>query len=194
MTWKQFFIGCALAAGTVAATTGVSAAASVPNGTAPTAPTAPTATSNTKCADERDGAWPWWVQGRPDSFEAGATGGVYMWHDGDGWHIRVTHANDDKTTFTGRLQTSGEFVGVHPIALEHNDLVHVGSGGHVVTFKFENYGHIDGFDFHTSCAPSIFVSLARGTHRLPTDRIFIGDHEVHPAADPFRIHRTDVAG
>ena len=191
MTWKKFFIGCAVAAGTVAATTGVSAVANAASGPASAAPTA---TTNTKCDDERDGAWPWWTQGKPDSFEAGATGGVYMWHDGDGWHVRVTHANDDKTTFTGRLQTSGAFVGVKPIALEHNDVVSVGSGGHVVTFKFENYGHIDGFDFHTSCAPAISVSLTRGGHRLPTDRIFIGDHQIHPAGNPFRIHRTDVAG
>ena len=188
MIWKKFTVGCVLAAGALAATAGVSAAANAP--TSPTS-TGPTANTNTRCDDERDGAWPSWVQGKPDSFEAGATGGVYMWHDGDGWHLRVTHANDDKTTFTGKLQTVGTFVGVKAIALERNDMVHVGTGGHVITFKFENYGHIDGFDFHTSCAPSITVSLARGVHRVATDRIFIGDHKAHPAGNPFRIRRTD---
>ena len=187
MNWKRFIIGGAVAAGVLAATAGVSAAATAPTTATPPAPAPST---NPRCDDERDGTWPLWVQGKPDSFEAGATGGVYMWHDRDGWHVRVTHATDDKTTFTGTLQTVGTFVGVKPIALEQNDALQVGSSGHAVTFKFENYGHIDGFDFHTSCAPSIAVSLARGGHRLPADRIFIGDHKAHPASDPFRIRRT----
>src|SRR5262249_21104337 len=29
-------------------------------------------------------------EGRPDGFDAGDAGAVYVWHDGDGWHIRAT--------------------------------------------------------------------------------------------------------
>lgn len=187
MSWKNFIVGSALAVGVIAASAGVSAAATAPS---PAPPQVPAPSTAPKCDDERDGAWPLWVQGKPDSLDAGATGGVYMWHDRDGWHGRVTHATDDKTTFTGRLQSVGTFVGVKAISLEQNDTLQVGTGGHVVNFKFENYGHIDGFDFRTSCAPSIAVTLSRGAHRLPTDRVFIGDHKAHPAGNPFRIRRT----
>jgi len=187
MNWKNFIVGSALAVGVIAASAGVSAAATAPS---PAPPQVPAPSTAPKCDDVRDGAWPLWVQGKPDSLDAGATGGVYMWHDRDGWHVRVTHATDDKTTFTGRLQSVGTFVGVKAISLEQNDTLQVGTGGHVVNFKFENYGHIDGFDFRTSCAPSIAVTLSRGEHRLPTDRVFIGDHKAHPAGNPFRIRRT----
>ena len=143
------------------------------------------------CLKVHDDSWPGWTQGRPDRFDAGDTGGVYMWHDNDGWHLRVSHATDDKSVFSGRIATSGHLVGVRGVALERNDNFKVGPNGHLVTFRFQNYGHVDGLDFHTTCAPSITFSYSRAGHTLPSERVFVGDHKANPATDPFRITRTE---
>jgi hypothetical protein len=183
MNWKQIVATAGLFAGTVGI--GGSALAASPMATS----SAPTS-ADKDCLIVHDDAWPAWTQGRPDGFAAGATGGVYLWHDGTGWHLRVTHATDDKSTFAGQIVTTGHLVDVQAIALEKNDALHVGPGGHSVTFRFENYGHIYGFDFRSRCAPSISFGFTRAGHRLPADRIFVGDHTTHPPTDPFRIVRT----
>ena len=137
-----------------------------------------------------DDAWPDDVQGRPGRFDAGDLGGVYAWHDHDGWHLRVTHHNDDRAVFTGTIVTRGRLVNVTGVALEPGDTVKIGPNGHELRFSFQNYGHIDGVDFHTERAPALGVSVQRGDNELPADRVFLGDHESHPARDPFRIART----
>jgi len=185
MNWKKIAAVAALSAGVLGV--GGSAFAAAPSSA--TVPAAPTSTDR-NCLGVHDDAWPAWTQGRPDGFSAGDTGGVYMWHDAYGWHIRVTHATGDESTFSGRIVTTGHLVDVHAIALEKNDALTVSAGGHAVAFRFENYGHIDGLDFHTRCAPSIVFSYTRAGHRLPADRVFVGDHKVNPATDPFRITRT----
>ena len=186
MNWKKIAAVAALSVATLGI--GGSALALAPSSSA--AVPAPSTGTERTCLIVHDDAWPAWTQGRPDGFSAGDTGGVYMWHDNDGWHIRVTHATDDKSTFSGRITTTGHMVDVHAIALEKNDSLLVGPDGHTITFRFENYGHIDGLDFHTKCAPSIVFSYTRAGHRLPADRVFVGDHKVNPATDPFRIVRT----
>ena len=67
----------------------------------------------------------------------------------------------------------------------------LGPNSHLVTFRFQNYGHVDGLDFHTTCAPSITFSYSRAGHTLPSERVFVGDHKMNPATDPFRITRTE---
>ena len=187
MKWTKIAAIAGLCAGILGAAGGTVAA----SGTTSPATSASSTSPDRDCRIVHDDAWPAWTQGRPDGFSAGDTGGVYLWHDGSGWHLRVTHATDDKSTFSGRLATTGHLVDVHAIALEKNDVLQVGAEGHTVAFRFENYGHIDGFDFHSRCAPSIVFSFTRAGHRLPTDRIFVGDHKAHPATNPFRITRTD---
>jgi hypothetical protein len=143
------------------------------------------------CLDAaHDDSWSAWVQGRPDAFDAGDLGGTYVWHDVDGWHVRVTHATDDKGVISGKIVTSGKFVDVTGVQLEKNDKFSVGKNGHTITFRFVNYGHIDGLDFRTQCAPSVTFGFARGSHRLTDDRIFVGDHKAHPQSDPFMVRRS----
>jgi hypothetical protein len=168
---------------------GMSYAASSPTST-PASDTAGSEPATNGCLPPgHDDAWPAWVQGRPDGFEAGDIGGVYLWHDGDGWHLRVTHANNDQAVFAGVIRTPGRLVDVHPIALEQADQLTVGPDQHTMTFRFSNYGHIDGIDFHTRCAPVIRFAFDRGGHLLPADRVFVGDDKNHPG-NPFRVART----
>lgn len=182
MKWKYIATVAAFSAGTIMV--GANAFA------APTAAPTRSTGADKNCLNFHDDSWAPYTQGQPDKFDPGDTGGVYMWHDTNGWHLRVTHATDDKSVFSGRIATTGHLVDVHAVSLEKTDSLHVGADGHTITFRFENYGRLDGFDFHTQCAPSITLSFARAGHRLPADRVFIGDHKTNPAHVPFRIIRT----
>ena len=123
-------------------------------------------------------------------FDAGDNGGVYLWHDGDGWHLRVTHKTDDRLYVTGTLRTGGVFAAVTGVALERNDHFTVGPDGHTITFRFNNSGHIDGLNFRTHCASALEMGFQADDHRLPANRIVIGHNDQHPDNNPFRIVRT----
>ena len=71
-----------------------------------------TAATPTKCSVITDDHWPTVVQGRPSGINPLTTAATYMWHDGGGWHIRVTHHNTNLRTFSGQLSTSGTFANV----------------------------------------------------------------------------------
>jgi hypothetical protein len=142
------------------------------------------------CAANHDDEWPDWVNGVPAGFEAGANGGVYIWHDGDGWHVRVTHKTDDRLSVSGILHTSGVFFDVDGVATERGDRVEVSPDHHTITFQFNNFGHIDGLDFRTYCAPAIGMGFNADGHWMPANRVVIGHGDHHPDSNPFRIVRT----
>lgn len=142
-----------------------------------------------QCRGARDDEWPDWVNGKPAGFDAGDNGGVYVWHDGAGWHLRVTHKTDDQKVFAGEVRTRGELVDVQGVALEKGDRLEVTHDRHELRFRFRNYGHIDGLDFRTVCAPALAMRFAADGHRLPADRVVIGHEDRHPDHDPFRIQR-----
>ena len=109
-----------------------------------------------------------------------------MWHDGDGWHIRATHRTTNKRTFAGQLSTGGTFAKVHAVHLEKSDSLQVSNGGHNITFLFKNYGHIDGVDFRTHCAPSISFAFQSDGKPAPAEqdrdrsrRCASGERSVH---------------
>ena len=142
------------------------------------------------CSVQADDNWPSWVAGRPAGINPFTTAHVYMWHDGDGWHVRATHRTTNKRTFGGQLSTGGTFAKVHAVHLEKSDKLQVSNGGHNITFLFKNYGHIDGVDFRTHCAPSISFALQSDGQPAPASKIVIGHGGVHPARDPFTISRS----
>ncbi|HUI47223.1 MAG TPA: hypothetical protein VL119_00905 [Acidimicrobiia bacterium] len=131
------------------------------------------------------GPWPASANGRP-----ARDPGVRVWHDGTGWHVRVTHDTMHDRVFSGELVTTGDFIAVHAVRLEKNDRLLVGPMHHGLVFRFNNYGGVDGFDFATYCAPSIEFGFVSDGHVVPTSRISIGAAASHPAHDPFRISRT----
>ncbi len=145
--------------------------------------------STPSCQRQTDDPWPAYTQGRPAGINPDTARGLYMWHD-SGWHIRVTHHVDSLRTFSGELVTKGAFVEVHPVHLEKSDTFSVSKDRHVITFYFKNYGHIDGLDFRTHCAPSIQFSFQTDGHTLAPNKIIIGHDKVHPASDPFSVTRS----
>ncbi len=143
----------------------------------------------TSCSIQPDDNWPGWVQGRPSGINPLTTAHIYMWHDGDGWHIRATHHNTNLRSFSGQLSTSGKFAKVHAVHLEKSDQFSVASDGHTISFVFKNYGYIDGVDFRTHCAPSISFAFQSDGKTAPASKIIVGKNSAHPRNDPFTINR-----
>ena len=184
MRWKP-----AIGSGVLGVMLAVGIVGSLPAGATATRKPSP-ATTAASCRLVRDDEWPDWVNGKPAGFDAGDNGGVYLWHDADGFHLRVTHKTDDKAFVAGSIHTSGALVDVSGVALEGGDQFAVGPDHHEVTFRFVNYGHIDGLDFHTRCAPALTMGFRADGHTLPIGRVVIGHLDGHPDTDPFTIARN----
>ncbi len=72
---------------------------------------------------------------------------------------------------------------------ERHDIIRLSPDHKTLTFRFVNYGGIDGVDFRADCAKTVTFSAAANGHELPTSRVFLGAHRVHPTSDPFTIER-----
>lgn len=156
---------------------------------------APAAGTTSPASCGADSHWPAYVQGRPDGFDA-HDNGVYLWHEAEGgWALRVSHpllpggAND--VTFTGRIASQGVIGHVQRVRDERGDRVAVSPNGHVLTFRFDNHGWVDGVDFTTTCTPALVVGLQADGARIEPRFIHLGDRKAHPGVDPFRIRRLD---
>jgi len=171
-------VGVLLGAGSLLGTAGAASA------------TVATKTRAASCLSASDDAWPSWTNGRPAHVDPKTAAGVYMWHDDTGWHLRVTHKTDSLRTFSGELVTAGRFIGVTSVRLEGNDWRSVSPDHHMITFRFENYGGIDGLNFRTHCAPSIAFTFVTDGNVLPANKVTIGRDGSNPASDPFSIARS----
>jgi hypothetical protein len=136
--------------------------------------------------------------GRPDSLDAGDAGAVYVWHDGDGWHVRTTDQRPVDHHYTGtiRLLPAAEsFVDVRPVRDEKDDRVFV-DGDNVLHYDFHTFASIDGADFHVTCADR----GRGGRERLAfhtefdghpiSDRVRIGDSKQSPRSADFAFARA----
>ncbi len=157
---------------------------------APTpAPTgAPTGASPAPASD--CDALPSRVQGAPTGVKAGARGGDYLWHDAKGWHLRVTHASNDKRIYTGVIHSTNAMT-KEPVALESTDSVTLSADRKTLTFRFANYGYIDGVDFTTDCSHALTFALRAGGSRIARGHVYLGAHKVHPAHVPFTVRRSE---
>lgn len=134
------------------------------------------------------GAWPARVQGAP-AVHAGSAAGDYLWHDATGWHLRVTHAGTLKVGFSGIIRANKPLT-VRGYRLEPGDTFTVSADRLSVSFRFANYGGLDGLDFTTACATRLGVSARMNGALLPVRRIWIGRTGQHPLQNPFAIVRA----
>ena len=182
-------VGVAAAAGGSAPRPTLTSAPAATTAAAPATSAAPAASPPAECRGD-DGSWPAFTNGRPAGFDAGDQAGVYLWHDQDGWHLRVTHLGDGRQVYTGTITTRGTF-DAERVADERNDIVRVGPEGHTLYFRFVNYGHIDGVDFTTHCAPALNVNLKGDGQELQTSEVRIGHDDTNPTSVPFVIQRAE---
>ena len=135
------------------------------------------------------GHWPARVQGVPVQWHAGARAGDYIWHDARGWHLRVTHVGSRLAVFTGRI-VSGAPMSVSGAQLEGRDRFALSADKKVLTYRFTNYGHVDGLDIRTECSPWISFGGALSGTKLPVWRIWVGRTGAHPLQNPFVVRRV----
>ena len=143
-----------------------------------------------RCAAIDATPWPAYANGRPAGIDPKTAAGTFMWHGKAGWQIRVTHVHDARRTFAGRLTTPGRFVDVKAVRLEGHDAVNVSADRRTLTFRFGNYGAVDGLSFRVACAPSIGFGFASDGHTMPASKVTIGHSAVNPATNPFEIPRA----
>jgi hypothetical protein len=147
--------------------------------------TTATATATTTC-DE--GRWPARVQGQPATFAAGARAGDYIWHDATGWHLRFTHPGTARVVFSGTVVSNAPLT-VKGYRLESGDSFSLSADHKTLTYRFTNYGRIDGLDVRTACASRLaFKGLMAGL-KLPVGRIWVGRAGNHPLQNPFVVLR-----
>jgi hypothetical protein len=129
------------------------------------------------------------VRNRPAGLAPGAAQGAYLWHDENGWHLRVTHPSNDLVTFSGAIDSSNHISEVGR-ALEGNDEVKLQKQRGRVLFELSNYGRIDGIDFRVGCSNSFTVSLKVNGQPIVNTQVFIGSDKVNPTSVPFRVERS----
>ena len=173
-------------AGVLAATAGVTALVAI----APAAyadGTTSTSGSTTTC-----GALPSWAEGRPANVHVRAAAADYLWHDANGWHLRVTHHTTHRMVFAGRI-TSSDTISYVRARDEKRDRTVRSADGKALSFRFTNYGGIDGVDFTDACAATTTFAFTVDGHWTPLSRIVVGAQSTHPASNPFTISRQDSA-
>ena len=134
------------------------------------------------------GPWPASVQGVPATYHSGARAGDYIWHSSTGWHIRVTHVSSAKFVFSGKIVANAPMA-VAPVRLEKGDVFVLSADKMTLTYRFANYGHVDGLDFRTSCATRLWFKGSMNGSLLPIGRIWIGRAGHHPLQNPFVVTR-----
>ena len=154
--------------------------------TTTTPTTSPTPTAASGCAP-----LPSYVDGRPAHLHARAATGDYLWHDSNGWHLRVTHPTRQRMVFRGVISATAP-ISFQPVRDEKRDKVTLSADHKTLVFRFVNYGGIDGVDFTDSCASTTKFALALDGHRLGRNHIYIGANSARPLHDPFAISRSDA--
>ncbi len=152
-------VGSALAVAPIATT---SASAATPAA-------APTTTRAATCAG---GLLPAEVLGKSATLKAGAPTGVWFWHDGSRYHVRVTHdlkkpaavgapegsATGARKVFTGGITSTGTISSVKGGQLERGDSFAVSRPSRKkLNFRFANFARIDGLSFKASCHKAVTI-------------------------------------
>ncbi len=141
------------------------------------------AADNASCTS---GHWPGWVDGRPAGVHPQGAQGVYLWHDGYGWHLRVTHRGTAKQVFEVKISAPSGLYGVERLTERGDVLVNDGT---TLLMRFSNYGALDGVDFRVHCGPGITVNANVDGAQVSPTRVFLGRFSAHPTSVPFAIER-----
>ena len=127
-------------------------------------------------------------QGKP-KFTAGGSLGAYVWHDGDGHHVRFTTvANKVVRRFHGKV-CGKDVTAVKAVRTEVGDGVKVGPKGHCVMFDFKTNAGLDGFDLRMPDGAVITYDFEIDGKQLAPKLIRIGTKGVNPPHSPFKLQR-----
>jgi hypothetical protein len=128
------------------------------------------------------------VMGSPD-VKPGQALGVYLWHGSNGYSLRATHPGHDKVVISGRLSASNGFSHITRVAFEKADWLKVSSDRKQLTFRFTNYGYIDGINLAADCSRLIRVNIQINGAAASPRQVKLGAHRSNPTSNPFTIER-----
>jgi hypothetical protein len=128
------------------------------------------------------------VMGSPD-LRAGQALGVYLWHGSNGYSLRATHPGHGKVVFSGRLSASNGFSHVTKVAFEKADWLKLSDDRKQLTFRFTNYGYIDGINLAADCSRLVRVNIQVNGASASPRQIKLGAHRTNPTSNPFTIER-----
>jgi hypothetical protein len=135
------------------------------------------------------GTLPGQVQGNPN-VKPGQAAAAYLWHDSQGWKLRVTHPGTTRMVVTGTITATRSITHLSVFHLERGDAVAVSSDGHTLSFRMTNIGHLDGVGFTAECSKTLRVNVRVNAHEATTKQVFLGSHRMHPTSVPFAIQRS----
>lgn len=133
-------------------------------------------------------AWHAPVEGMPDNYQQSDLRGYFIWHDGNGMHLRV-HAELHATPFSGTIRTDGVFVDVHGKKLEFGDHLKLDNDKNAIHFKFTAAGGTDGIDFKVWGGTRLWFELAINGHYARPMQIHLGKEGWHPGTHKFTLRR-----
>ena len=116
-------------------------------------------------------SWPKYAYGRPTTFTTGAPQGVYMWHDGKYWQIKVYNPGPGRVTFSGFVSANAK-VTFSGYGLERGDSLRRYSKS--ARFSLSSDYDIDSFRISASCATALRFSFTINGVAVAPNRIFIG--------------------
>jgi hypothetical protein len=175
-TTTRLAVTAAVTVAGLAAGSGVAGAATAPHRTAP---------EQKGCAT---GALPPAIQGAP-AVKAGSARGFYVGHDAHGYVLRVTKPLHDKAVLAGTIVASAAIRDT-PRRLEKADHVSLSADRRVLSFRFTNYGRIDGINFAASCANSLTFSFQDSGKPAPASEVHLGKGRTSPETSTFTITRA----
>jgi Fibronectin type III domain len=115
--------------------------------------------------------WPKSVYGRPATFTTGAPQGVYVWHDGKYFQVRVYNPGPGRVVFTGRI-TANTKVTFWAHGADRGDSLRRGRSS--ATFAFSSDYDIDGIRISASCATALTFDLKVNGVPVAPQFIFVG--------------------
>ena len=127
------------------------------------------------------------VVGSP-SVRAHQAKGIYLWHDSNGYSLRVTEPTTKTWVVTGSITVSRDISRVRLVRTEKGDSVTV--HGSTLSFRLVNHGGIDGVTFSAECSKAVRVAARGDGTVLTPQQVFLGAHRVHPTSVPFVIERA----
>ena len=77
--------------------------------------------------------------------------------------------------------------------LEKADNVTLSSDHKTLTFRFTNYGYIDGVNFAADCSKLMRVKIRINNEVASPRQVKLGKHRSNPTSNPFTIERSKPA-
>ncbi len=133
-------------------------------------------------------AWHAPVEGVPAALQHGNARGYFIWHDGDGMHMRA-HTKMFAMPFSGTIRTDGQFTAVRGKKLEYGDHYWLDGSKKTIHFKFRAAGAMDGLDFRVTGGSQLVFNLTVDNVQANPDEIFLGREGWRPSSHHFTIRR-----